>query len=163
MPSFQFTDTPAVQHQVQARRDTIRVDGADHHVRSASPGCFITTVNGRMERLYAVAHGDTVHVQLKGRAWKIERVDPTRSAPSSGAAGAGESHAPMPGVVVSLLVARGQQVRRDDALLVIESMKLQMTISASIDGEVAQLPLVVGQSFQRGDLLARVQAQGEGS
>ena len=158
MPSFQFTDSPAVRHHVHAGQDDIRVDGTVHQVRAVAAGCFVVRIDGRSERLYAVAHGDTVHVQLRGRAWRIDRVDPTRSAPGAGAEGAGACHAPMPGVVVSLLVAPGQQVGRDEALLVIESMKLQMTISAAVGGEVAELPLVVGQTFQRGDLLARVRA-----
>lgn len=158
MPIFQFTDTPAQRHQVHATPNAIRVDGAVHHVRAVSAGCFAVSVDGRSERLYAVAHGDTVHVQLKGRSWQIERVDPTRSTPGAATAGAGACHAPMPGVVVSLLVRTGQQVDQDEALLVIESMKLQMTISAACSGTVAELPLAVGQTFQRGDLLARVQA-----
>ena len=163
MPSFQFADTPAVLHQVQAGPHAMRVDGADVRVRTAAPGCFVTAIDGRSERLYAVAHGDTLHVQLRGRAWRIERVDPRRAAapPSSSAgAGAGASRAPMPGVVVSILVAKGQPVRQDEALLVIESMKLQMTISSSIDGAVVELPFGVGQTFQRGAVLVRVQAAG---
>lgn len=67
----------------------------------------------------------------------------------------------MPGVVVSLLASLGQQVQKGDALLVIESMKLQMTISASVGGEVAELPLAVGQTFQRNDMLVRLQPAGE--
>jgi biotin carboxyl carrier protein len=158
MSSYQFTDLPAVRHLVHATKGDICVDGTSHQIRNAAPGCFVATVDGRSERLYAVAHGDTVHVQLRGRAWQIERVDPARSARGGGATGAGACRAPMPGVVISLLVSPGQQVARNDALLVIESMKLQMTISAEVSGEVAELPLAVGQTFQRGDLLARVQA-----
>lgn len=162
MPSFRFSDTPDLTHQVQVRADAIRIDGTDVRVRSVSPGCFTTPIAGRSERLYAVALGDTLHVQLRGQAWKIERVDPARPALSSSATGtdAGASHAPMPGVVVSLLVTCGQAVRQDEALLVIESMKMQMTICSSIEGSVVALPLKVGQTFQRRDLLARVQAQG---
>ena len=162
MPSFRFSDTPDLTHQVQVRADSIRIDGTDLRLRSVSSGCFTTPIAGRSERLYAVALGDTLHVQLRGQAWKIERVDPARSAHSSTAIGtdAGASHAPMPGVVVSVLVTCGQPVRQDEALLVIESMKMQMTICSSIEGTVVELPLEVGQTFQRRDLLARVQAQG---
>ncbi len=140
--------------------DGLHVDGVALQVRTAAPGCYAVTLDGRNERFYAVAHGDTLHVQLHGRAWKIERVDPTRAALSAGTAGAGASHAPMPGVVVSVLVHNGQPVARDEALLVIESMKLQMTISTNVAGTVAELPLAVGQTFQRGALLARIQPVG---
>ena len=48
-----------------------------------------------------------------------------------------------------------------DALLVIESMKLQMTIAAACTGTVEQLPLGVGQTFQRGVVLAQVKPDEE--
>jgi len=157
MPSFQFSDSPATRHHVYLDKDGVRVDGALQQVRPAGAGCFVTRIDGRSQHLHAVADGDTVHVQFQGRAWRIDRVDPARSVQRAGAGGAGASHAPMPGVVVALLAAVGQQVTPHEALLVIESMKLQMTISATVGGAVAELPLAVGQTFQRGDLLARVQ------
>lgn len=161
MTTLQFSDTPDTRHQAQVRTDAVYINGAPVQVRRSSTGSFITTLAGRTERLRAVAHGDTVYVQLRGRSVKINRVDPTRAAASDAAGGAGVSHAPMPGVVVSLLASLGQQVQKGDALLVIESMKLQMTISASIGGEVTELPLAAGQTFQRNDMLVRLQPAGE--
>ena len=161
MNRFHFSDQPATRHLVQRLpgTDTLRVDDAPVTVRDDGEGRFVVPLEGRPERLHAVAHGDTVHVQLKGRAWRLERVDPTRSTASGAGAAAGASHAPMPGVVVSLHTALGQAVAEGDALLVIESMKLQMTIAAPAAGVVAELPLAVGQTFQRGAVLARVQAE----
>jgi biotin carboxyl carrier protein len=40
-------------------------------------------------------------------------------------------------------------------------MKLQMTIFASLDGEVAELPHAVGQTFQRNDTLVSLKTSGE--
>jgi biotin carboxyl carrier protein len=161
MTTLQFFDTPDTRHQVQIRTDAVYVDGAPIQVRKASSGSFITTLDGRTERLRAAANGDTIYVQIRGRTVKVNRVDPTRAATSGGSGGAGVSHAPMPGVVVSLLASVGQQVKKGDALLVIESMKLQMTISANFHGEVAELPLAIGQTFQRNDMLARLHTPGE--
>lgn len=160
MTTLQFTDTPEIRHQVQLRAETVYVDGNPIQVRKVA-GSFIGTVDGRTERLRAVAHGDTVYVQLRGRSVRINRVDPARAAAVRATGGAGASHAPMPGVVVSLLVALGQQVEKGDALMVIESMKLQMTIAATVDGDVAELPFSVGQTFQRNDMLVRLQISGE--
>jgi 3-methylcrotonyl-CoA carboxylase alpha subunit len=156
MTTLQFSDTPNTLHQVHVRTDAVYVDGAAIQVRKAAASSFMTPLQGRTERLRAVAHGDTIYVQLRGRSVKINRVDPTRPATSAGSGGAGVSHAPMPGVVVSLLVNVGQNVKAGDVLLVIESMKLQITIFADLDAEVAELPLAVGQTFQRNDMLVRL-------
>ena len=161
MTTLQFSDVPDTVHQVQLRTDAVYVDGAPINVRKIAAGSFMTTLDGRIERLRAVAHGDTIYVQLRGRTVQLHRVDPTRSAAASVATGAGASQAPMPGVVISLLVSLGQQVQKGDALLVIESMKLQMTIFASLDGEVAELPHAVGQTFQRNDTLVSLKTSGE--
>jgi biotin carboxyl carrier protein len=161
MTTLQFSDTPDTRHQVQVRIDAVYIDGTPIQVRKLAAGGFVSTHDGHTERMRAIAHGDTIYVQLRGRSIKVNWVDPTRASVSGIAVGAGASHAPMPGVVVSLLVCAGQLVQRGDALLVIESMKLQMTISATLDGEVAELPLTVGQTFQRNDMLVCVNPPGD--
>ena len=138
--------------------DRVRVDDTIVGVRPDGDGGFVALLAGRAERLQAVADGDQVWVHWRGRAFALQRLDPTRSAGTTGAEAAGSVHAPMPGVVVSLLVEAGQAVREGDALLVIESMKLQSTLCAALAGTVAELPFAVGQSFQRGVVLARVHA-----
>lgn len=156
---FHFSDTPHDRHRVQVRPGSNRAQVGDTELAllAEAPGRFRAVFDGRSERLHAVAHGDVVHVHWRGRAWRIERVDPTRGAAGGAAAGAGASLAPMPGVVVSLQAVPGQRVGEGDPLLVIESMKLQTTIAAACDGTLAELPLGLGQSFQRGAVLARVQ------
>ncbi len=158
MNRFHFSDEPQRRHRVQHQpgSDRMIVDGAALAVQSDGAGCFRALVDGRSERLHAVADGDQVHVQWRGRAWCIERVDPTRASAAAGGDAAGASLAPMPGVVVSVQAAAGQGVREGDALLVIESMKLQMTITAACSGTVAELPVAAGQTFQRNAVLARV-------
>ena len=161
MTTLQFSDAPGTLHRVQVRDEAVYVDGIPVPVRRLAAGTFAGSHDGRSEHLRAVAHGDTLHVQLRGRSVSILRVDPARGSQSAAAGGAGASHAPMPGVVISVLVEAGQQVLTGEALLVIESMKLQMTISATLDGEVAELPFAVGQTFQRNDMLVRLATSGD--
>ncbi len=160
MTIFCFKDTPGQDHHVQKRPASLRVDGVDLRLRALSPNAYIAPVGAGQERVYAIAHGDTVHVHMNGQAWQIERPDPTRAS-SAGAQGGGGSRAPMPGVVVSWLVQPGSAVRNGDALLVIESMKLQMTIEAHQDGVLDDLPFMEGQTFDRGALLARIRGVGD--
>jgi len=155
MNSFDFNGT---RHRAQREpgSDRVRVDDTLVTVQQDGPDRFVAPLAGRSERLHAVADGDQVWVHWRGRAWQLERIDPTRASATGGAEAAGTAHAPMPGVVVSLLVAPGQTVAEGDALLVIESMKLQTTICAAAEGVVIELPFAVGQSFQRGAVLARL-------
>lgn len=133
------------------------VDGTTQAVRALGDGRYVVDVDGRPVQVLAVARGDTVHLQLRGRACTVERVDPTRGAAGTGTAG-GDAAAPMPGVVVNWVVQPGDTVKAGDALLVIESMKLQTTIESPRDGVLAALPFAPGQTFQRGAVLAQVTA-----
>ncbi len=163
MTLLHFSDAPQQRHRVhrQPGSDQVLVDGGGLAVQALGDGCFRALLDGRPQQLYAVSDGDAVLVQWRGRAWRIERLDATRASAAAGGSQAGVSHAPMPGVVVSLQAAVGQRVTQGDALLVIESMKLQMTVTAACDGSLQALPVAAGQTFQRGAVLAQVQPDEE--
>lgn len=151
---------PVIQrHQTRKRDGFVHVDNAVLRVQTINENTFLIDVGGHSTRLHAIAHGDVVHVQLNGRACLIERVDPTLSGVSGTSESGGGAHAPMPGVVVSLLTKPGSTVKKGTALLVIESMKLQMTIDAYQDGVLEELPFAEGQTFQRGAVLARIRSE----
>ena len=54
--------------------------------------------------------------------------------------------AAIPGTIMEVLVKEGQQVKRGDALCVLDSMKMNNTICASDNGVVKQVYITVGQS-----------------
>lgn len=53
--------------------------------------------------------------------------------------------AAIPGTIMEVLVKEGQQVKRGDALLVLDSMKMNNTICTSNDGVVKKIYVTVGQ------------------
>jgi propionyl-CoA carboxylase alpha chain len=53
-------------------------------------------------------------------------------------------------------VEQGQQVEAGQAVLVLEAMKMQQTVSAPHAGTVTELPVVAGQQVAAGDVLAVV-------
>lgn len=55
--------------------------------------------------------------------------------------------APMPGTVVAIAVTEGQLVAAGQPLMVIESMKLETTLSASREARVKTLHCAVGNTF----------------
>jgi len=61
--------------------------------------------------------------------------------------------APMPGMVVHVAVQAGQEVASGDALLGLEAMKMETTISAPRDGKIATVNVSSGTTVAAGDLL----------
>lgn len=100
------------------------------------------------------ARGDDVFVHLDGAAWRLTHRHPLLRAAAHAHAGADdEIRAPMPGTAVSVAVAPGDRVARGATLMVMESMKLETTITADRDATIAQVHVAAGRTFDRGALL----------
>jgi pyruvate carboxylase len=61
--------------------------------------------------------------------------------------------APMPGVIVAIVVEPGQKVLRGDTLLSIEAMKMETAVTAEFDGTVAEVAISIGDQVNAEDLL----------
>jgi pyruvate carboxylase len=64
--------------------------------------------------------------------------------------------APMPGLVVSVVVTAGEEVGRGQKLLTLEAMKMEMTVYAEHPGRVAEVLVKPGTQVDAGDLLLRL-------
>jgi 3-methylcrotonyl-CoA carboxylase alpha subunit len=62
----------------------------------------------------------------------------------------GRLTAPMPGKVVAVLAAKGQEVKKGDALVIMEAMKMEHTITAPHDGVVEDVLYAVGDQVADG-------------
>jgi biotin carboxyl carrier protein len=79
--------------------------------------------------------------------------------PVQATAAAGGGHAilsPMPGVVFKLRVAVGQQVAKDEELIVLEAMKMESPLHAPSAGTVAAIMVKEGDSVNEGQVLIQL-------
>ncbi len=111
----------------------------------------------------ARAADGALHVWLDGRDIRIERAaldEPEEHARrSSGtAAGLARIAAPMPGAVLRLAVAEGDEVEERSVLLVLEAMKMEHPVWAPFAGRVAHVAIRNGQQVAAGDLLLELDA-----
>ena len=73
------------------------------------------------------------------------------------AGGASRLVAPMPGKVVRVLVAPGDQVEARQPLVVVEAMKMENELAAPRAGTVTEVPVTEGMSVEAGRLLAALE------
>ena len=64
---------------------------------------------------------------------------------------------PLPGSVIKVAVKVGQQIKRGDLLLTLESMKMENSILAEKDGVVKNIHVQAGQSVMQDDLLLDIE------
>lgn len=71
--------------------------------------------------------------------------------------GDGRVKAPIPGLIIRVLVEPGAAVQAGQALVILEAMKMENEIRAPFDGVVSALAVVEGETVVRNQVLAEVQ------
>ena len=98
-------------------------------------------------------------VTVNGKKYTVETEKPVAPAPKAApkaapaAAAGAQVKSPLPGSVVKVCVNEGQDVKKGDTLLILESMKMENPILAEQDGKVAQVAVAAGQTVMQDDLL----------
>ena len=65
----------------------------------------------------------------------------------------GSIQAPMPGLVMDVLVSEGQEVSKGDYLFILEAMKMENVIKAEGKGVVKSIQVKKGQAVEKGELI----------
>ncbi len=111
-----------------------------------------------LESEKAIVDGIAHSFQVSGlTAARPSAPGPARAAPPD-AAGAGAIRAIMPGAIVRLLVAKGDEVAKDDVILVLEAMKMENELRAPMSGVVQAIHVQPGQAVEMNDVLAEIKA-----
>lgn len=122
-------------------------------VTALSDRLMVRTADGSHSAV-AVRSGDVVHVSYRGHTYVVEKARRVRSGRG---AGDGEMRAPMPGLIVDVLVSEGASISKGDKVLVLEAMKTQQAFHSPFDGTVATLGVQKGQQVSEGDILALIE------
>ncbi len=70
----------------------------------------------------------------------------------------GSANSPMPGQVLKILVEVGQKVSSGDPLIILEAMKMEHTMRASVDGVVETILVSQGEVIGPGQVLVQIAA-----
>ena len=79
---------------------------------------------------------------------------PAAAKPATGGAGSIEVKAGAAGQVFKLEAKPGQAVKKGDAVVIIEAMKMEIPVVAPEDGTVASIDVAVGDAIEAGAVLA---------
>jgi biotin carboxyl carrier protein len=127
-------------------------------LRKVGQSSFSVLVNGRSFDLQVHQDGDQTLVVSRDGSTRLSLVDPARRMISRGGktrelGGRAQIKAMMPGRVVNVLVAAGDEVRAGQGVLVIEAMKMENELKAPKAGKVVEVKVAAGQTVEKGDLL----------
>ena len=141
----------AVQVSYLADGWTIAANGASHTVCCVSQqgNDLVLEMAEQTMKATVVRDGEHFHVFSQGSHTDLHYNDALAHAGEAEAEG-GRLTAPMPGKIVAVLVENGQEVNKGQALLIMEAMKMEHTISAPHDGIVDEVLYAVGDQVTEG-------------
>lgn len=143
-------------------RHRCRVGGHDFEIEPLDVGetSIVVRIAGRIHRALVARDGSAVVVGLAGQ---VHRFTPESAAEDDielgGGSSSGRVEAPMPGKILDLLVKLGDRVEAGQPLVILEAMKMEHTLMATIGGTVTDIRVQPGAMVGGGDLLLEVSAE----
>ena len=141
----------------------VSVGGADAVPASVVAGSVMpgaddrsfVSVDGTGHSIVTWVSGTTVEFASSGVTWRLRELPPERRV-STDAVAVPTVSSPMPGSVVAVLVASGDEVEADQPLIIVEAMKMEHVLKAPSAG-IAHLDAAIGDHVERGQLLATIE------
>lgn len=119
--------------------------------------------NGKSFEAFVYPHEGQWQVLVRGTLYEVLVVDEREHRLRRQAGGkVAESgpftlKAPMPGLIVAVPVAEGQEVKKGDVLVILESMKMQNELKSPRDGVVTRVRVKAGDSVEQHAALVTVE------
>ncbi len=135
-----------VQVETEENGYGLILSGATFHVtqHAVDGGSVRFTANGVTHRATVLSHEDQFSVLLTNTRHHLRLVDPFRFE-STAETNDGRLTAMMPGRVVKVMAAAGDTIKKGQALIIMEAMKMEHTIVSPRDGVVERVAFQVGE------------------
>ena len=136
---------------------TLPTSPANTRVVHREPGRLGVEIAGRRFNVGVHVEGSAISVMARRGTYRFAVHDPGTAAMGQDASG-GKLTAPMPGKVTKVHVEVGAKVKKGAALLTLEAMKMEHTITAPADGTVSTLRFGEGDQVDEGVELVAFEA-----
>jgi biotin carboxyl carrier protein len=124
---------------------------------------FSLILDGKSHEAFVYPNEEAWEVQIHGQQYQVQVEDERERRLKTSTGGGGTSggefqlKAPMPGLVVAVAVSEGQEVKKGQVLLILESMKMQNELKSPRDGVVERIRVNAGESVEQKQALLSVQ------
>ncbi len=148
-------------------KQSIRIGKREYDVRLKSDdkyGTYILWKNRKYpveivrtrQNKYEILFNDISYTFTVETPFSLKRMKVLGS--SKGKTGMESVRAPMPGKIIDVLVREGAQVRRGEAVVVLEAMKMQNEIQSPVDGQIVKIQVKASANVMKDDILVEIKA-----
>jgi pyruvate carboxylase subunit B len=157
-----FTRVGQHEYEIEIVGEQVFVDGERIEVdlrQSGAPELYSLLFNGRSYEMLIEAERFNYGVTLRGERFEVQVEDERTRRLNAGrklpAMPAGELAvtAPIPGLVVKVLVNAGDAIQEGQALVILEAMKMENEIRALRSGVIKKVEVAAGQRVEQNGIL----------
>ena len=151
-------------YRVETQGELVRVDLGGNEIeltvttQDGRQG-WCTTSDGQLHSFVWTWAGNSLELWLDGDVFIFERVERRARSDRETSVGGSDILALMPGTIKQILVAPGDSVERGQTVIIMESMKMELTIAAHRDGVVKRIPVEQGGQVEKGMRLLELEDQ----
>lgn len=137
--------------------DMVPIDRTHFHILSGGKSY-------RAELLHADQNNKAFTIKINGSKYQIQLADAYDQMVARLGLGevvskaAKDVIAPMPGLILQLMVEAGETIKEGQALLILEAMKMENVIKANADGTIASIEVEQGMAVEKGQLMIKMEA-----
>ena len=117
-------------------------------VAQVNSNCFTLIIDGKKKTVWWARDDDAIYIRFDGRTHTLSYRDAISASQQAGVSD-NVIKADMPGIVVNINCNAGDSVKLGDLLIVIESMKMQISILAPRDGVIKEVNIVANATFEK--------------
>jgi 3-methylcrotonyl-CoA carboxylase alpha subunit len=161
---LRLLDAAGRRHELrlEIRADAVRVHSGSHHLDAEMQDLGADRLRihcgGLDEEALVVADGDRVYVGFGDHGWDLV-VEPLYASETEQAEQDTHPVAPMPGTIVAVKVAPGDRVEAGQALLIMEGMKMELTLAAPVSGVVERVLCAAGDTVEAETVLVDIRPE----
>jgi len=101
------------------------------------------------EQFFFKVNGENRFVEIKDQSINIQKEENVKADLDDSA----EFGAPLQGLLYKVLVKKGQEIKVNDPLFIIEAMKMESTVTSHISGKIKSITLKPGEMVLKDDLI----------
>ncbi len=125
-------------------------------VHGLDGGAAVLSVDGARKQAHFNTAASEIHLAIDGASFRLQN-QIAFAVTAATAAGSGAVVAPMHGNVLRVLASVGDNVAEGDALIILEAMKMEHEVAATVTGQVKDVKIAAGTQVSAGALLVEIE------
>ncbi|MGA2296979.1 MAG: acetyl-CoA carboxylase biotin carboxyl carrier protein subunit [FCB group bacterium] len=146
----------------------IIINGKHYHIellKKYSENIFTFAVNQKLMQVeLELVQDENLLLSLDGLTYEISITNETKKllakflkSGSSGNSSGNIIKAPMPGMIVKILVEKGAEIAKGDKLIIIEAMKMENALTSPVSGIIKTINAVEGTAVEKDTVLIEIE------